>query len=87
VRPDERDVAGLTCSQVMAALSDYAEGEAPAELRAQIEAHVAGCRQCEQFGAGFMALLEGMRRHLGPPEAVEDAVVARVRAAITSSAS
>jgi anti-sigma factor RsiW len=52
----------------MHALSDYAEGDVPADLRARIEAHVAGCRQCEQFGSGFTALLAGMRRALATPD-------------------
>lgn len=79
MRPDEREVAGLTCAQVMAALSDYAEGDVPADVRARIEAHVAGCRQCEQFGAGFTALLAGMRLQLATPDPVDDAVVVRLR--------
>ncbi len=87
MRPDDREVAGLTCAQVMRALSDYAEGDVPADLRARIEAHVAGCRQCEQFGAAFTALLSGMRRQLAAPDPVDDDVVARVRRAITASAS
>jgi len=85
VRPDEREVAGLTCAQVMAALSDYAEGDVPADLRARVEAHVAGCRQCEQFGAGFTALLAGMRRELAAPDPVDDEVVARLRRVVATS--
>ncbi|MEZ5419539.1 MAG: zf-HC2 domain-containing protein [Vicinamibacterales bacterium] len=82
MRPDERDVAGLTCSQVMAALSDYADGEAPPALRAQIEAHVAACGQCAAFGGDFMALLAAMRRQLARPDDAPDDLRARVRAAI-----
>ncbi|MCC6988911.1 MAG: zf-HC2 domain-containing protein [Acidobacteria bacterium] len=85
MRPDEREVAGLTCAQVMAALSDYAEGEVPADLRARIEAHVAGCRQCERFGAGFVALLAGMRRQLATPDPVDDDMVARLRRVVATS--
>jgi len=87
VRPDEREVAGLTCAEVMAALSDYADGDVPDDLRGRIEAHVAGCRQCERFGAGFVALLAAMRRQLAAPEPMEDEVVARLLAALTASAS
>lgn len=84
MRPDEREVAGLTCAAVMDALSDYAEGDVPAALRARIEAHVAGCRRCEQFGAGFTALLAGMRRQLAAPEPLDDDVVARLRRVLTA---
>lgn len=87
MRPDEREVAGLTCGQVLAGLSDYLDGDLPPARRQGIEAHVAGCRQCERFGAGFAALLAAMRRQLAVPEALDDALVARVRAAIAASAS
>jgi anti-sigma factor RsiW len=83
VRPDEREVAGLTCSQVMAALSDYADGDAPPDLRVRIEAHVAGCGQCAAFGGDFVALLAAMRRQLGPAGDAPADVLARVRAAIS----
>ncbi len=86
MRPDEREVAGLTCAQVMAALSDYAEGDVPADVRERIEAHVAGCRQCEQFGAAFTVLLAGMRRELATPDPVEDDVVMRLRRVVATSA-
>jgi anti-sigma factor RsiW len=76
-------VAGLTCSQVMAALSDYADGDAPPDLRVRIEAHVAGCGQCAAFGGDFVALLAAMRRQLGPAGDAPADVLARVRAAIS----
>jgi hypothetical protein len=69
----------------MHALSDYAEGDVPADLRARIEAHVAGCRQCEQFGSGFTALLAGMRRALATPDPLDDGVVARLRRVVATS--
>lgn len=84
MRPDEREVAGLTCAQVMHALSDYAEGDVPVDLRVRIEAHVACCRQCERFGAGFFALLAGMRRELATPDPVDEDVVARLRRVFTA---
>lgn len=82
MRPDEREVAGLTCSQVLASLSAYADGDVPAALAARIDAHVAECQACARFGRGFSGLLAGMRRQLGPPEPVPDEVVARLRAAL-----
>lgn len=82
MRPDEREVAGLTCRQVMAVLSDYLDGDLPGELLAQVDAHVAGCGQCATFGGEFMALLAAMRRELGPPDAAPAELMARVRAAI-----
>lgn len=82
MRPDERSVAGLTCSQVMASLSAFVDGEVPAEVRARIEAHVADCHLCERFGADFVRLLEAMRRHLTAPEPVPADVAERLRAAL-----
>jgi predicted anti-sigma-YlaC factor YlaD len=75
----ERDRTGLTCAQVMHALSDYTDNTVPPNLRVRIDAHLSGCRRCEQFGAGFVALLAGMRRQLAAPDPVGDDVVARVR--------
>lgn len=78
--PDERDVGGLTCSAVMAVLSEYVDGEVPDDLRARIEAHVAVCRSCGRFGADFARLLASMRRHLAVQEPVPGDVLERLRA-------
>ena len=82
MRPHDRNVAGLTCAEVMTALSDFVAGDLPASVAAQIEAHVAECPQCQRFGGGFARLLDAMRRHLAPPDAVPAEVTARLRAAI-----
>lgn len=79
MRPDEREVAGLTCSAVMAELSHYVDGDVPDDLRARIEAHVGQCQVCERFGTGFSRLLAGMRRHLSEPEPVPGDVLDRLR--------
>lgn len=82
MRPDEREVAGLTCGQVMAVLSDVVDGAIAPSLGAQVEAHVAGCGQCARFGQQFVALLTTMRRQLARPDEVPADVLARVRAAL-----
>jgi predicted anti-sigma-YlaC factor YlaD len=82
VRPNEREVAGLTCSAVMAALSEVVDGGLSQELRAQIEAHVAGCTWCQQFGDNFAQLLEAMRRKMAVPKPVPDGVLDRLRGAL-----
>jgi hypothetical protein len=46
----DREVAGLRCTQVLAHLSDYLDGELDPQTRAQVEAHVQGCDWCERFG-------------------------------------
>lgn len=82
MRPDEREVAGLTCSAVMAALSDYVDGDVPPGLRERIEAHVAVCQQCALFGDGFARLIEAFRRELSAPPALPPVTAARLRAAL-----
>lgn len=82
MRPDEREVAGLTCGQVMAVLSEVVDGGIAPALGAQVEAHVAGCGQCARFGAQFVTLLGAMREQLGRPDEVPADVLARVRAVL-----
>lgn len=82
MRPDEREVAGLTCGQVMAVLSDVLDGGIAPALGAQVEAHVAGCGQCARFGQQFATLLAAMRAQLARPDDVPADVLARVRASL-----
>ena len=82
MRPDEREVAGLTCGQVMAVLSDVIDGGIAPAVAARVEAHVAGCGQCARFGQQFVALLTTMREQLARPDEVPADVLARVRAAL-----
>lgn len=82
MRPDEREVAGLTCSAVMSALSEYLDGELPIARREQVEAHVAECRQCERFGTSFQYLLQAMRRQMAEPEPVGAGVLERLGQAL-----
>ena len=39
-------MAMLSCKQVLASLSDYADDEASVELRKALEEHFAWCRRC-----------------------------------------
>lgn len=77
-------MAGLTCSQVMAVLSEVVDGAIAPELGAQVEAHVAGCGHCARFGREFVTLLEAMRRQLARADDVPADLLARVRAALRS---
>lgn len=79
MRPGEREVAGLTCSAVMAALSEFVEGGLSQQRRAHIEAHVAECDWCRQFGEDFVRLLEAMRRQMAAPRPVPDGVLHNLR--------
>ena len=63
----------------MAALSEVVDGGLSQEQRAQLEAHVAGCTWCQQFGENFAQLLEAMRRQMAVPKPVPDGVLDRLR--------
>jgi anti-sigma factor RsiW len=82
MRPTEREVAGLKCSEVMAELSRYLEGDLAPDRSAQIEAHVSECQACAAFGEGFGRMIEAVRTRLGEPEPVPADVAVRLRAAL-----
>jgi anti-sigma factor RsiW len=78
--PGEREVGGLRCSEVLARLSDYMDGELDADGAAAVAVHVAGCDACARFGAGFAAAIAVLRDELGVPAALEPDVEGRLRA-------
>ena len=61
---DERNVGGLTCSQVLERLSDYLDGDVDPELRAKIEEHLRGCEGCARFGGELAATVQALRANL-----------------------
>lgn len=79
----DREVAGLRCTEVLAHLSDYLDGDAAPELSARIEAHVAGCDWCERFGGRFASVVGGLRRSLGRPEPADAALLRRIAARLS----
>ena len=85
MRPDERGVAGLKCSEVMADLSRYLDHDLPPAHAARIEAHVAECQLCATFGAGFARLVGQVRERLGTPDTVPPDVAARLRAVLSDA--
>jgi anti-sigma factor RsiW len=52
----------LGCASGVALLMDYLEGELSGELRAAIDAHVAGCARCVAFLDSYRATPEILRR-------------------------
>lgn len=62
----EREVAGIRCTEVLALLADYIDGDLPDHRRRQIDEHLAGCSWCEDFGGAYGALVTGLRE-LGAP--------------------
>lgn len=62
---DENDAGGIRCSEVLALLSDYLEGELADADRDRITAHVAECRKCARFGEGFASLVGSLGKLAG----------------------
>jgi anti-sigma factor RsiW len=52
----------LGCDSGVELLMDYLEGEVSTEVRAAIEAHVAGCARCVAFLDSYRATPEILRR-------------------------
>jgi anti-sigma factor RsiW len=75
----DRSVAGITCREVLAELSDFLDGELPEARVAQIREHLAGCRECDRFGGEVGALVERVRRELAHPEPLDAGVERRLR--------
>lgn len=82
MRPTEREVAGVKCSEVLAELSRYLDGDLAVDRSAQIEAHVSQCQLCAAFGKGFGQMVEAVRTRLGEPEPVPADVAVRLRAVL-----
>ena len=52
----------LVCASGVELLMDYLEGELSGEVRAAIDAHVAGCARCVAFLDSYRATPEILRR-------------------------
>lgn len=75
-----QNVGGLWCFDVLEQLSDYVDDALPAEARAKLEAHLAGCDACTKFGGEFGvvvgALRERLREHGDAPDEVQQRLAA-----------
>ena len=76
----DREVAGIRCTEVLADLSAYLDGDLSAGRVARIDAHLAGCDWCEQFGGEFADMIAALREELSEPEPVPEDVIARLQA-------
>lgn len=79
----EREVGGLRCSQVLARLGEYVDGELSAEVAAAMQAHVRGCGVCERFGGRFAAMVAALRA-AQPGPAVDAPSLQRLREALAA---
>ena len=58
----ERNVGGLRCSEVLAALSEYVDGELDGSMVDKVENHLLGCPNCERFGRNFGSMVVSLRK-------------------------
>jgi len=77
----DRSVAGIRCREVLAALSDYLDGEVTRDVAERIEAHLAGCDVCERFGHRMGALVGALGAPLAdePPAELIRRIKSRIR--------
>lgn len=74
----ERNVGGMRCSEVLAVLSDYVDGELEDSAVGKVENHLLGCPNCERFGRNFGSMVVSLRKESEQsPEAALD-VMARL---------
>ena len=78
----DRVVGTLRCSEVLALVGEYVDGDLAAGRVAEVEHHLRGCTVCEQFGGRFSRLVRSVRAKLGAAPAADEDVLARVRAAL-----
>jgi anti-sigma factor RsiW len=76
--PEERIVAGLSCSDVLTHLSELIDDEIDAETRQRVIEHVQGCNWCEEFGGRFSAIVTALRNR-SAAEPLDADVVKRLR--------
>jgi anti-sigma factor (TIGR02949 family) len=78
----EQVIAGLSCSDVLARLSDYVDGELAAGDRARVEVHLAGCDGCARFGGEFAATVGALHAHFAGVARVPEHLRERLRRAL-----
>ncbi len=79
----ERKAGGMSCSDVLAVLSDYVDDDLGMTDRARVESHLRECSVCERFGGRFSSVVHDVRNKLGAAPAVDmelvRALTARLR--------
>ncbi len=79
---DEKVIAGLSCNDVLARLSDYLDGDLGAADREQVEGHLRGCEGCTRFGGEFRTTVQALKAHLRRAASVPPGVLDRLRVAL-----
>jgi anti-sigma factor RsiW len=79
---DEKVVAGLSCSDVLAVLSDYVDGDLAPAARARVEEHLRGCEGCARFGGEFQATVRALRDLLSTATPMPEGLRKRIDSAL-----
>lgn len=74
----ERNVGGLRCSEVLAVLSEYVDGELDESVVYKVENHLLGCPNCERFGRNFGSMVVSLRKESEQSPEAEPEVMARL---------
>ena len=64
----ERTDGGISCSEVLAHLSDFVDGTLEADVRAKVQVHLQSCSNCAEFGGSFHSMVRALAG-LAPAEA------------------
>ncbi len=82
----DRSCQGLSCSDVLALLSDYLDQELSAPDQERVEHHLRGCEGCTRFGTAFSATVRALKLHLAGSTGVPAGVKQRLREALWAEA-
>lgn len=63
---EPRVIAGLHCFEVLELLEAYLEEALSPEQRAQVQAHLAECAACAEFGGRYAQLVQTLHHALAP---------------------
>lgn len=77
---EDRVIAGLSCTEVLARLSAFLDGELAEAEVARMRAHVGECVTCERFGGRFAEAVQRLREAEAP--ALDAGVEERLAAAL-----
>ena len=74
----------MTCTELIAAISDYIEGTLSPERLAQVEAHLAKCEHCDCVSDSTRQTIDLLRARARTklPDARRDALLAKLEAAL-----
>jgi hypothetical protein len=67
----DRDVGGIRCLEVLAALPSFLDGDVPADVHARVLCHLQGCTWCAQFGGDYAQTVARLRAILILPQSAD----------------